>query len=100
MGLDLVGAIRHDRQYLVVQHLSSYQLITVKSEWVIRVGWRRIECEGHPWIECDSHDDSTDLVVFIKLNNPWSTTHCSERGIMQMSKSDTIPTCPFVLFLL
>lgn len=86
MGLDLVGAIRHDRQYLKVQHLISYQLITVEAEWVVRVGWRRIECEGHPWFSGDIHDDSTNRVVFIKTSKVRSTTDCSERGIMQVSK--------------
>lgn len=100
MGLDLVGAIRHDRQYLKVQHLFSYQLITVEAEWVVRVGWRRIECEGHPWFSGDIQNDSTDIVVFVKPKESRSSTDCSERGIIKVSKLDTIPTCLFVLFLL
>lgn len=75
MSFNLIGIISHDWQYLIVKHLCSCQVVSIKWKWVWVCSWRS-KFKGHIFLDSYCHNNVTYSVVFWNLHIWRRRTHC------------------------
>lgn len=86
VGLELIIVIRHDWQYLIVQNICSYKLVSIYPKWVVGVFRDRIKYDFIPWGGNDCCHHIIHHIVFFKIHNLRTSTDCWERRKMQQSQ--------------